>query len=112
MFLKRFFSFIPRNEFSRALDLFNEGHYRKALRMFDDLAFLIREKEHALAMDVLKELGFVPMSDGSNCFTNPNVGDTVFDFSSRQETDAITACIWDAAQNYSSGDRQDCRMLA
>ena len=35
MFLKRFFSFIPRNEFSRALDLFNEGHYRKALKMFD-----------------------------------------------------------------------------
>jgi tetratricopeptide (TPR) repeat protein len=37
MFLKRFFSFIPRNEFSRALDLFNQGHYQKALRMFDDL---------------------------------------------------------------------------
>jgi tetratricopeptide (TPR) repeat protein len=37
MFLKRFFSFIPRSGFSRALDLFNEGHYRKALRMFDSL---------------------------------------------------------------------------
>ncbi|UCG51405.1 MAG: tetratricopeptide repeat protein [Candidatus Latescibacterota bacterium] len=37
MFLKRFFSFIPKNDYSRALDLFNEGHYRKALRMFEDL---------------------------------------------------------------------------
>jgi len=37
MFLKRFFSFIPRSGFSRALDLFNEGHYRKALKMFDGL---------------------------------------------------------------------------
>ena len=37
MFLKRFFSFIPKNEFSRALDLFNEGHYRRALKIFDDL---------------------------------------------------------------------------
>jgi Flp pilus assembly protein TadD len=37
MFLKRFFNFIPRNEYSRALDLFNEGHFRKALKMFEDL---------------------------------------------------------------------------
>lgn len=37
MFLKRFFNFIPRNEYSRALDLFNEGHYRRALRIFEDL---------------------------------------------------------------------------
>lgn len=37
MFLKRFFSFIPKNEFSRALDLFNVGEYRKALKVFDEL---------------------------------------------------------------------------
>jgi protein O-GlcNAc transferase len=37
MFLKRFFNFIPRNDYSRALDLFNEGHYRKALKLFEDL---------------------------------------------------------------------------
>jgi len=37
MFLKRFFKFIPRNDYSKALDLFNEGHYRKALAIFDDL---------------------------------------------------------------------------
>jgi len=37
MFLKRFFSFIPKNEFSRALDLFNEGQNHKALRIFDGL---------------------------------------------------------------------------
>jgi tetratricopeptide (TPR) repeat protein len=37
MFLKRFFKFIPKNDYSRALDLFNEGHYRKALRVFEDL---------------------------------------------------------------------------
>ena len=37
MFLKRFFKFIPRNDYSKALDLFNEGHYRKALSIFDDL---------------------------------------------------------------------------
>lgn len=37
MFLKRFFKFIPKNDYSRALDLFNEGHYRKALKIFEDL---------------------------------------------------------------------------
>ena len=37
MFLKRFFSFIPRNDYSRALDLFNEGHYQKALQIFEQL---------------------------------------------------------------------------
>ena len=37
MFLKRFFKFIPKNDYSRALDLFNEGHYKKALRIFEDL---------------------------------------------------------------------------
>ncbi|MFQ5512196.1 MAG: tetratricopeptide repeat protein [Candidatus Krumholzibacteriia bacterium] len=37
MFLKRFFNFIPRNDYSRALDLFNEGHYHKALKMFERL---------------------------------------------------------------------------
>ena len=37
MFLKRLFNFIPRNEFSRALDLFNGGQYRKALKKFEEL---------------------------------------------------------------------------
>lgn len=37
MFLKRFFNFIPRNEYSYALDQFNEGHFRKALKTFEDL---------------------------------------------------------------------------
>jgi tetratricopeptide (TPR) repeat protein len=37
MFLKRFFKFVPRSEYSRALDLFNDGHYRKALRILEDL---------------------------------------------------------------------------
>jgi tetratricopeptide (TPR) repeat protein len=37
MFLKRFFKFVPRSEYSRALDLFNDGHYRKALRIFEEL---------------------------------------------------------------------------
>jgi len=37
MFLKRFFKFVPRNEYSHALDLFNDGHYRKALRIFEEL---------------------------------------------------------------------------
>jgi tetratricopeptide (TPR) repeat protein len=37
MFLKRFFKFVPRSEYSRALDLFNDGHYKKALRVFEDL---------------------------------------------------------------------------
>lgn len=41
MFLKRFFKFIPRNDYSKALDLFNEGHYRKALAILDDL--MLRE---------------------------------------------------------------------
>jgi tetratricopeptide (TPR) repeat protein len=37
MFLKRFFKFVPRSEYSRALDLFNDGHYKKALRILEDL---------------------------------------------------------------------------
>ncbi len=37
MFLKRFFNFIPKSDYARALDLFNDGHYRKALRSFEDL---------------------------------------------------------------------------
>ena len=37
MFLKRFFNFVPKNDYSRALDLFNDGHYRKALKIFEDL---------------------------------------------------------------------------
>jgi tetratricopeptide (TPR) repeat protein len=49
MFLKKFFNFIPRDDYSRALDLFNEGHYRKALKMFDDLLGSRSEREN---MDV------------------------------------------------------------
>jgi tetratricopeptide (TPR) repeat protein len=37
MFLKRFFKFIPKNDYSRGLDLFNEGQYKKALKIFEDL---------------------------------------------------------------------------
>lgn len=37
MFLKRFFNFVPKNEYSRALDLFNEGLYTKALKVFEAL---------------------------------------------------------------------------
>jgi tetratricopeptide (TPR) repeat protein len=37
MFLKRFFKFVPKNEFSRALDLFNDGHHKKAMRIFEEL---------------------------------------------------------------------------
>jgi Flp pilus assembly protein TadD len=37
MFLKRLFKFIPRNEFSRALNLYNSGQYRKALKKFEEL---------------------------------------------------------------------------
>ena len=37
MFLKRFFKFIPKSDYSRALDLFNDGHYKKALKTFEDL---------------------------------------------------------------------------
>ena len=37
MFLKRFFNFIPKNDYSRALDLFNEGYYVKALKVFEGL---------------------------------------------------------------------------
>jgi len=37
MFLKRLFKFIPRNEFSKALGLFNSGNYSKALKKFEEL---------------------------------------------------------------------------
>jgi Flp pilus assembly protein TadD len=42
MFLKRLFNFIPKSEFSRALGLFNTGHYRKALKKFEELNELSR----------------------------------------------------------------------
>lgn len=45
MFLKRLFNFIPKNEFSRALDLFNGGQYRKALKKFEELNELSRAHE-------------------------------------------------------------------
>lgn len=37
MFLKRLFAFIPKSEFSKALNLFNSGEYRKALARFQEL---------------------------------------------------------------------------
>ena len=37
MFLKRLFNFIPKNEFSKALNLFNTGQYRRALRKLEQL---------------------------------------------------------------------------
>lgn len=37
MFLKRLFSFIPKNEFSKALGLYNSGDYRRALKKFEEL---------------------------------------------------------------------------
>src|SRR5512145_2093680 len=37
MFLKRLFTFIPKSEFSRALNLFNSGEYQRALAKFEEL---------------------------------------------------------------------------
>lgn len=37
MFLKRLFSFIPKSEFTKALNLFNAGDYHKALDKFEEL---------------------------------------------------------------------------
>lgn len=53
MFLKRFFKFVPRNEYSRALDLFNDGHHKKALRVFEEL--LTRHAgEHEVDIDTVE----------------------------------------------------------
>jgi len=43
MFLKRLFAFIPKSEFSKALNLFNCGEYRKALAKFEELQSLAVE---------------------------------------------------------------------
>jgi tetratricopeptide (TPR) repeat protein len=40
MFLKRLFAFIPKDEFSKALNLFNSGEHRKALTKFEELRAL------------------------------------------------------------------------
>ncbi len=40
MFLKRLFAFIPKDEFSKALSLFNSGDHRKALAKFEELRAL------------------------------------------------------------------------
>jgi tetratricopeptide (TPR) repeat protein len=40
MFLKRLFAFIPKDEFSKALNLFNSGEHRKALAKFQELQAL------------------------------------------------------------------------
>jgi Flp pilus assembly protein TadD len=45
MFLKRLFNFIPKNEFSKALDLFNAGQHRKALKKFEQLQAVSRAHE-------------------------------------------------------------------
>ncbi len=45
MFLKRLFSLIPKDEYSNALDLFNGGYYKKALKKFE--ALLSADKAHA-----------------------------------------------------------------
>jgi len=37
MFLKRLFSFIPKSEFTKALNLYNTGQYGKALAKFEEL---------------------------------------------------------------------------
>lgn len=37
MFLKRLFTFIPKSEFSRALNLFNSGEYQRSLEKFEEL---------------------------------------------------------------------------
>jgi tetratricopeptide (TPR) repeat protein len=37
MFLSKIFNFIPRNEFSRALDYFNKGEHARALQIFESL---------------------------------------------------------------------------
>lgn len=52
MFLKRIFSFIPRNDFSKALDLFNNGNYRKALKKFEELM----DRDEAVADSATIEL--------------------------------------------------------
>jgi Flp pilus assembly protein TadD len=43
MFLKRLFAFIPKDEFSKALNLFNSGEHRKALAKFQELQQLAKE---------------------------------------------------------------------
>ncbi len=40
MFLKRLFAFIPKDEFSKALNMFNSGEHRKALAKFEELRTL------------------------------------------------------------------------
>lgn len=49
MFLKKLFNFIPKNEFSRALDDFNRGEYTKAFKKFE--ALLADERARA-SLDV------------------------------------------------------------
>ena len=45
MFLKRLFNFIPKNEFSKALDMFNGGQYHKALKKFEELQAVSKAHE-------------------------------------------------------------------
>ncbi len=53
MFLKRFLRFVPKNEYSRALDLFNDGRYKRALRIFEDL-LTQRAGEQELDVDTVQ----------------------------------------------------------
>jgi Tfp pilus assembly protein PilF len=43
MFLKRLFAFIPKDEFSKALSMFNSGDHRKALAKFEEMRNLATE---------------------------------------------------------------------
>jgi tetratricopeptide (TPR) repeat protein len=43
MFLKRLFAFIPKDDFSKALNLFNSGEHRKALAKFQELRVLAEQ---------------------------------------------------------------------
>ncbi len=55
--------------------------------------------------DVLTEMGFVQVEEGdTNVYKSGNLGDTKFDFSSRQSADAIAAEIWDKAQQYGENE--------
>ena len=53
MFLKRFFNFLPKNNYSRAWDLFNQGLYPEALKIFEKL---LQHKDHGEGLDATLEL--------------------------------------------------------
>jgi len=53
--------------------------------------------------DILKEMGFIPVEQGSMIYRWLN---WEFDFSNRQTVDALAACIWDVAQHYGERKRE------